>query len=237
MAKYIMRLDDACPKMNLENWDRMERILSKYNIRPVVGVIPNCKDPDMNIYDWDESGFLERKSRWQKKGWELALHGYTHVFETKTGGINPVHQRSEFAGHTLDIQMDKIKKGIEQFKEWHIDPKVFIAPAHTFDENTLEAIKQCSDIRIVSDTVATKPYSKYGMTFVPQQTGRARKLPFEIVTFCYHPNIMDDEDFMYLEGFIKDNQKQFIDFPLEKSARKKGLTDKFLSKLYFLRRK
>ena len=65
MAKYIMRLDDACQKMNLENWDRMERLLTKYDIKPLVGVIPNCKDPDMDKYDWDEPGFLERKERWR----------------------------------------------------------------------------------------------------------------------------------------------------------------------------
>ena len=236
MPKYIMRLDDACQKMNLENWDRMEALLTKYNIRPLVGVIPNCKDPDMDKYDWDLSGFLERKNRWQKKGWELALHGYSHVFETNSGGINPVHQRSEFAGHPFDIQKEKIEKGMEQFKEWEINPRVFIAPAHTFDETTLEVVKECTDIKFISDTVAVDAYSKYGLTFVPQQTGRARKLPFKLVTFCYHPNIMDDEAFMYLEGFISEHQKDFIDFPLEKSDRSLSVLDKFFSKLYFLRK-
>jgi len=236
MPKYIMRLDDACQKMNLENWDRMEALLTKYNIRPLVGVIPNCKDPDMDKYDWDLSGFLERKNRWQKKGWELALHGYSHVFETNSGGINPVHQRSEFAGHPFDVQREKIEKGMEQFKEWEINPRVFIAPAHTFDETTLEVVKECTDIKFISDTVAVDAYSKYGLTFVPQQTGRARKLPFKLVTFCYHPNIMDDEAFMYLEGFISEHQKDFIDFPLEKSDRSLSVLDKFFSKLYFLRK-
>lgn len=236
MAKYIMRLDDACQKMDLEKWDRMERLLTKYNIRPLVGVIPNCKDPDMDKYDWDEPGFLERKNRWQKKGWELALHGYTHVFETNSGGINPVHQRSEFAGHPYDIQKEKIIKGLEQLRKWEIEPKVFIAPAHTFDETTLEVIKEYTDIKFVSDTVATDVYTKYDLTFVPQQTGRARKLPFKVVTFCYHPNIMDDEAFMVLEGFIKDNQASFIAFPLLPSDRKLNIKDKFFSKLYFLRK-
>lgn len=236
MARYIMRLDDACQKMDLEKWDRMERLLIKYDIKPLVGVIPNCKDPDMDKYDWDESGFLERKTRWQKKGWELALHGYNHVFETKSGGINPVHQRSEFAGHSYEIQKDKIAKGMAQFEEWEIKPRVFIAPAHTFDETTLEVIKECTDIKFISDTVANDSYTKYGLTFVPQQTGRARKLPFKIVTFCYHPNIMDDEDFMYLEGFIKENQKDFICFPLVESERKLSVIDKFFSGLYFLRK-
>ena len=236
MTKYIMRLDDACPKMDFEKWDRMEGLLDKYNIRPVVGVIPNCQDPDMEKYHPDEDGFLERKDRWQKKGWELALHGYTHVFETNEGGINPVHQRSEFAGHSLEVQQEKIKKGMEKFKEWDISPKVFIAPAHTFDENTIKAVKEEAGISIFSDTVAVDSYNKYGVTFVPQQTGRARKLPFKKVTFCYHPNIMDEGQFEQLEEFFRVHQGEFIDFPTEESGRQLNLVDKFFSKLYFMRK-
>ena len=237
MTKYIMRLDDACPKMDFSKWDRIENILLNNKIKPLVGVIPNCQDPDMDKYAADESGFLERKNRWQRQGWELALHGYSHVFETMSGGINPVHQRSEFAGHPLLTQKEKIKKGMEQFAKWEISPRVFIAPAHTFDENTLVAVKECAGIDIISDTVARDVYAKYGMTFVPQQTGRARKLPFKVVTFCYHPNTMSDEDFMYLETFLKEHSNEFIDFPVEKSSRKQSVVDKFLSKLYFAKRK
>ena len=44
MAKYIMRLDDACPKRDVEKWDRIEDLLDKFNVRPLVGIIPDCKD-------------------------------------------------------------------------------------------------------------------------------------------------------------------------------------------------
>ena len=35
---YCLRLDDACPQMNTEKWARIERILDKYKVRPIVGV-------------------------------------------------------------------------------------------------------------------------------------------------------------------------------------------------------
>lgn len=35
MSKYIMRLDDAAEKMNIEKWIRMERLLDKYNVKPL----------------------------------------------------------------------------------------------------------------------------------------------------------------------------------------------------------
>lgn len=43
---YCLRLDDACPQMNTEKWARIERILDKYKVRPIVGVIPENRDPD-----------------------------------------------------------------------------------------------------------------------------------------------------------------------------------------------
>ena len=44
MLKYIIRLDDACTRMNKKNWDRIEKLLDKYNIKPIVGIIPDSKD-------------------------------------------------------------------------------------------------------------------------------------------------------------------------------------------------
>lgn len=43
---YCLRLDDACPQMNAEKWAGVERILDKYKVRPIVGVIPENRDPD-----------------------------------------------------------------------------------------------------------------------------------------------------------------------------------------------
>jgi len=230
-----MRLDDACEKRSIEKWDRFENLLDKYNIKPLVGIIPECRDEQMEIYSEDK-GFWNTAKRWEAKGWELALHGFDHVYTTNDGGINPVNARSEFAGLSLDEQKSKIKSGLDILSSHGISPKVFFAPSHTFDENTIDALKSESSIRIVSDTVAFSPYSYKGMTFVPQQTGRARLLPFSLVTFCYHPNIMEDEDFKSLESFLSKYRKRFIPFPTEPSERRKGLTDKLLSFLYFARR-
>lgn len=40
MGKYILRLDDAAERMDIVKWNRMEVLLDKYNIKPLVGVIP-----------------------------------------------------------------------------------------------------------------------------------------------------------------------------------------------------
>lgn len=235
MSKFIMRLDDAAEKMDIEKWDRMEQILDKFGIKPLVGVIPICKDPMMEKYEADD-GFWDKVHRWMDKGWTIALHGYEHVYCTEDGGINPVNKRSEFAGLPLDEQKRKISEGVNVFREHGIEPDIFFAPSHTFDENTIKALKEESNIKIISDTIANKPYTKYGMTFVPQQSGIARKLPFSVVTFCYHPNLMTDDIFNNLEIFLQRHNELFVDFPKKSTCRRFGLFDQLLHKLYFLRK-
>lgn len=233
MPRFIMRLDDACPKRDVAKWDRMESLLDKYGVKPLVGVIPDCQDPDMDCYAEDSDFWSKRIPSWQEKGWTLALHGYNHVFKTECGGINPVNKRSEFAGVPLDEQKSMIADGVSILRRNGVNPQVFFAPAHTFDENTVKALQEVSDIKFISDTPANKPYFKYGMTFVPQQSGRVRNLPFHTVTFCYHPNTMNDFAFEQLENFLMQNT--FVEFPLEPIKRKQSLLDKILMKVYYAR--
>lgn len=235
MSKYILRLDDAAERMDIAKWNRVEILLDKYNIKPLVGVIPNCQDPMMKEYPIDSS-FWNKVNEWKNKGWIIALHGYNHVYSTNKGGINPVNNRSEFAGVPLEQQKEKVREGVKIFHKNGHNPKVFFAPSHTFDENTIKALKEESNIRIISDTVANKSYQQYGMTFVPQQSGKVRKLPFHLVTFCYHPNTMKEQDFFLLESFLIQNNKKFVNFPIEQSSRKMSVYDRLLRKMYFARR-
>lgn len=236
MSKYIMRLDDACTKWDKQKWQKMEELLDAYDVKPLVGIIPHCEDISMQQYVEDFS-FWDVVDRWIGKGWCIAMHGYNHVYSTQNGGINPVNNRSEFAGESLVVQSAKISKGIAKLAERGIVPKVFFAPSHTFDKNTLQALRNESGITIISDTIANKPYSKDGFTFVPQQSGIVRRLLYlHTVTFCYHPNLMEQEDFERLQSFLEKYSTRFIPFPDEEVKRKMNLYDWMLRKLYFLRR-
>ena len=148
------------------------------------------------------------------------------------GGVNPVNLRSEFAGIPFVAQKSKIRAGVSIMREHGIDPKIFFAPAHTFDKFTVQALLEESNIRYISDTPANKPYQKWGMTFVPQQAGSVRMLPFNTVTFCYHPNTMTGNDFQDLEKFFKNHQ--FKEFPLQKANNHESIYDKFLMLIYYM---
>jgi len=236
MSKYILRLDDACEKWDKEKWIRMEMLLDQYGIKPLVGIIPHCEDQEMEEYGLDHE-FWNRVKNWRDKGWTLAMHGYNHVYSTNCGGINPVNNRSEFAGLSLEEQRTKIRAGVEIFQAHGMEPQIFFAPSHTFDENTLEALRQESNIRIISDTIAWDAYRQGEFIFVPQQSGKVRKLPLGTVTFCYHPNMMNDEDFEEVEEFFQKHKVRFANFSTEGIHRKFGMLDYILRKGYFLRRK
>lgn len=47
---------------------------------------------------------------------------------------------------------------------------------------------------------------------------------------------MKEQDFFVLERFIKQNNNNFIKFPIKQSERKMSVYDRFLEKIYFARR-
>lgn len=232
---YLLRLDDASEYMDVKKWNKLEFLLDKYDIKPIVGIIPKNQDATLvGIYQ-ENLDFWNEVEAWSSKGWTIALHGYTHVCSSNSGGINPVNFRSEFAGLSLGTQKEKIKQGIQVFKEHQLNPRVFFAPSHTFDMNTLEALKHESSIRIISDTVANDIYKMGDFYFIPQQSGHVQNLPFKVTTFCYHPNNMSEKDFELLEVFIKENSDKFGCFDdLTFKERDFDQFDKILKEMYFL---
>ena len=179
---------------------------------------------------------------WERKGWQIALHGYDHVCISDGGmkGLNPFWRRSEFAGLPLEQQREKISNGYAILKEHSFEPKYFFAPSHTFDENTLEALRKETGIRIISDTIARYPYKKGDFVFIPQISGHCVKMSLTgIYTFCFHPNTMNDSAFVALEYFLERYRDHFTDFESINFAtvKEKALMDKFISSVFFGLRK
>lgn len=237
--KYLIRLDDACPTMIHHHWTRVFAILDQYGVKPMVGIIPHNEDPKQNI-DAPDAEFWSKAQEWEKKGYAIALHGYNHVYISNEAGINPLWHRSEFAGVSLEMQKQKIHDGYAILKAHGLTPRYFFAPSHTFDENTLVALRECSDIRIISDTIATKPYRKYGFTFIPQLGGHCVEMKIPgIWTFCLHPSMMNDDAFEALKLFLSKHKDEFISFDDLNLDQLKGkdMLSRFLAWIYFTKRK
>ena len=116
---------------------------------------------------------------------------------------------SEFAGLSLSEQKQKIADGYAILSEKGLKPDLFFAPAHTYDENTLSALESETEIRIISDTVANDVYKRGAFYYIPQQTGKPRKLPLKTVTVCLHPNTMSETAIGELDAFLAKNRALF----------------------------
>jgi predicted deacetylase len=186
-AHYLVRFDDICPTMNWEMWFRIEEVLLDHKIKPLLAVIPDNHDESLRVAP-SRSSFWEEVRKWQGRGWTIGLHGYQHRFVTQQAGVVGIQHRSEFAGLPRSEQEDKLLRAVEVFRSNGVRPEVWIAPAHSFDWNTV-AILQKLGVTTISDGLAIAPHTdSRGLLWVPQQLWKFRWRPFGVWTVCYHHN-------------------------------------------------
>jgi peptidoglycan/xylan/chitin deacetylase (PgdA/CDA1 family) len=188
-GRYLLRFDDLCPTMDWEAWDRIEPLLLEAGVRPILAVVPDNRDPHL-IAGPERPDFWSRVRAWQARGWTIGLHGYQHVYVNREPGILGLNARSEFAGLPFGEQLEKLRNGLAIYAAEGVRADAWIAPSHSFDGNTLLALKTLG-IRTVSDGFAFRPFrDPTGATWVPQQFASMRPMPWGIWTFCYHINGM-----------------------------------------------
>jgi hypothetical protein len=210
MAKFIIRLDDACPTFNFEKWNLFFKIFDKYGVKPIIAVIPNNKSESFNTIN-EGLDFWEEVRKWQSIGYNIAFHGYDHVYITKEKGIIGLNnKKSEFAGLSLIDQEEKLRKGQEIFNREKVNTNVFVAPAHTFDFNTLKALKSCTNVEIISDGFALQGFIEHGFKWIPMQLWGPKKKKNGLWTLCYHPETANKKDLDELEKFIQLNRENII---------------------------
>jgi predicted deacetylase len=195
-ARYIVRLDDACQTMRHDTWSKLEEALDELGIRPIVGVIPDNQDQGLFLSPSDPH-FWDRVRRWQEKGWGVALHGLHHQYHDIPPGAEallPLHTKSEFVGLSLDEQRRKIARGYSLLRAENIQPRLFMAPSHSFDRDTLRALRDETDIRVITDGYSLRPYRDGDFIWLPQQLWRFRWMPIGIWTVCLHPNTLSGRE-------------------------------------------
>ena len=154
---FLIRLDDIAENMNWDLMEKSEFLFDKYNIKPVLGVIPNNKDKELLSYP-KKNNFWDQVRIWKNKGWEIGMHGFNHKYDKYCKKIDYLGHggNTEFCGHPFAKQLEKINIGIKKFEEEKISIRTFIAPNHTFDQNTLLALKK-SGINEVLDGYGLMP--------------------------------------------------------------------------------
>lgn len=183
--QYLLRFDDICPTMDWKTWESIEPTLLEFGIRPVMAVIPDNQDDKLH-FGRREENFWARVRVWQSRGWTIGMHGYQHRYVTHNPGLVGLSERSEFAGVPLQEQYVMLRMAAAIFRQQGVEVQLWIAPGHTFDRNTVVALKQLG-IRIISDGFSLFPYvDDDDMLWIPQQLGKFRAVPFGVWTVCVH---------------------------------------------------
>lgn len=210
-ARYLLRIDDVAPNMHWENFYRLESALDAFSVRPLVGVIPDNRDPKLLSQPPCPRDFWSEIQRLQCRGWKIAMHGYQHRYVTATGGTLGISNKSEFAGLPFVEQLAKLRRGREILRANGVETDAFMAPSHSFDGETERALCE-TEFRVVTDGLALYPFSRNGLLFVPQVFSVARPMPFGVFTFLVHSNSMDESRLSALCSFVGRHRARFIDF-------------------------
>lgn len=234
--RILIRFDDICPTMNYEQFNRALDILRKYDIKPLLGIIPDCQDPKLNI-DEENRDFWSWIKDLQNEGYTLAMHGYQHVYDSKKRGLVDIRFQSEFVGHSLEEQCEKIRKGKAVLNSYGIYTDIFFAPSHSYDNNTLKALK-INGFRYLSDGMSRKSRVINGVMCIPCRNGGCFRIGRNgIYTAVFHTNSWLDSNSLvgydYLVYLCEKYAKDIVNFKeLENSGVGNAFVQEIDEKLY-----
>ena len=191
--KIFFRIDDVNPGMDWEKFRRFISLMENYRIKPLLGVVPECRDPQLLVSPIRES-FWQDIYQMYEEGYKIALHGYDHIYINRRKGIFPLTAKSEFAGVAFELQKQKIRNGLKIFECHGISTDIFMAPSHSFDKNTLRVLRE-NGFRYITDGYQRACYRMGGLIFIPIATGihdidSCRRKDFQSITITVHTNSM-----------------------------------------------
>ena len=210
MPRYLMRFDDINSRMDWKKFFIIKKKLEKYNIKSILGVVPNCKDKNLTVCK-PHKNYFEYLRYCKNYGDAICQHGYQHIYDSQFRGKFGSSNNSEFAGNSFEDQFIKLKKGKKILERESLWQPVFMAPAHSFDSNTIKALKKLYFDTLL-DGFSLFPYKENGIKFIPQIS--SKPLPFFVPglsQLCVHVNTMNENELNKLLDFIDNYHSKFID--------------------------
>jgi len=206
-AQYLLRFDDLCPTMDRERWERFVPLLERYGIRPILAVVPENCDPELRAAP-EDAGFWEEMRSWQARGAAIGLHGYRHLCMGEGRSLVPLDRQTEFAGAPAAIQREWIGAGQRVLREHGLEPRVWVAPRHGTDRETVKALLEAG-IGVISDGLGRKPVRWHGAVWIPQQLWGPAEKTDGLWTICLHANTVTEAGTAELERFLERKAGQF----------------------------
>jgi predicted deacetylase len=206
-AQYLLRFDDLCPTMSRARWQRFLLVIEEFGIHPILAVVPENQDPDLAVAEPDEEFWAEMR-RLETAGATIGLHGFRHLSCSRGRSLVPIHRLSEFAGVPRGTQRLWIRSGLQILRQHGLNPKIWVAPRHGFDRNTLAALRE-EEITLLSDGFARFPFTCDGLTWIPQQLWAPMEKSAGTWTICIHSNTASDLHVRQVEDFVREHFAQF----------------------------
>jgi|APSaa5957512535_1039671.scaffolds.fasta_scaffold195956_1 predicted deacetylase len=194
-AKYFFRLDDIMPSMDWEKFWKYINLFSEHGVKPLLGIIPDNKDESIEVNPKNPQFWGIIKKLADNNKIDIAQHGYQHkLFQDKGKSlrfVSTIPQNTEFSGLSKKIQYDKILKGKNILESHGLQTKIWMPPAHTLDDITIDVLKELGFI-MITDGNTLFPFKYKDLLFIPQQYERPRKMYCGTFTFCIHINNSSD---------------------------------------------
>ncbi len=206
-AQYLLRFDDLCPTMSRARWQPFLAIIERYGIRPILAVIPDNRDPQLEL-DEPDPEFWPRMRALETAGATIGLHGYRHLCQSRAPSLLPFHRATEFAGVPGDTQRQWIRAGLAILRGHGLSPSIWVAPRHGFDLVTLRVLRE-EGIALLSDGLARLPFVRHGLTWLPQQLWAPQQKTTGLWTILIHANTAPDSLIHTLDAFLKLHSAQF----------------------------
>jgi len=209
MSKYLMRFDDINSRIDWDRFFKIKEKLEKYQIKSILGVVPTCLDENL-FSSKPLDKYYDYLRKCKAYGDKIAQHGFTHKYDSRKRGFFGRSKCSEFAGHNIQEQLRRLQKGKSILKDEGLWEPIFMAPSHSFDLNTLLALKK-TGFETVLDGISLFPYRNYSLNFIPQISSKPLPafLP-GISQLCIHINTISDNDLRNLIDFVERNNNKFI---------------------------
>ena len=207
-AQYIFRMDDITPSMNWGRFWSVLNLLNRHRVKPLLGIVPDNQDPNLNCQKPDPQFWDTMRMLINKGLVDVAQHGYQHQLHIpkESALLKATHgatvERSEFTGLPYPEQLARLKTGQAILQDNGIYTSYFFAPNHSFDRNTLRALR-AAGFTAVSDDVALFPFKSSGLLFVPQQLWTPKKMLTGVFTICLHTNEITPAKLRTIRQFLR----------------------------------
>ena len=209
-ARYLLRFDDFCPTMAHTRWNRFLMIIREFGIRPILSVIPDNQSPDL-MFSSPDPEFWTKMRQLEQAGATIAMQGFRNVRASRGKSLIGAERETEFAGVDEQQQRDWIHTGLEILRGQGLTPRIFVAPHRGFDDGTLRAL--CAEgLLFLSDGFGKAPYSRGGITWIPQQMCIPGYHSSGLWTIGIHTNSAPNTVVGMLGEFLRRYAGQFTSF-------------------------